>query len=601
MKKYLIIAFSLLSWIGSSPVLGQGIESVFQPLTWEQASLLASREGKMVLVNLGIFGNDESRNQEKQIMNNREVMNFLERQVIAVQIDVTTPQGAAFIPRLLLNEYPTYAFFLPYGDLLETVTTKSVIAKPLVLKEAGLRAQEIAAEKKKNTRSLRFRDMTLDEACNEARQQGKLVFVYAYAGHNQPCLLMERNVFTLNRVADFYHSNFINIRLNAENERGWAEKYGISGSPAYLFINADGKLVSRAGGYASAEQLNAYGQKALEKAKGIPFLAVSPEQLLEMAGHQEKMAFISFYLPADASYKEIARTVFTDPDVTEFFSSHFVSLAQETKEQPAFIFTDAGGREAHRVTGKLDAAQLLAEACLAVEGKGLTYMDALYKGGVRDNGFIESYINMLGRAGRNAEAGIVAGEFLGKMNPADLKEKKYWDLFYAYIADPDAELFKYIYAGRIEFFRLFGEQAVKQKLTAVWEAGARRFIKEGVFDEAGFKVYTKRLKKEKVEGWRKIVRDARMEAAERSGDWRTYVELAEEKWYEEKIPDAELYGWGQIINQRCHDEAIRYKAARWFALAAAEMERKERLSGKVNITSYKGFFEKLVDDLIGKK
>ena len=74
-----------------------------------------------------------------------------------------------------------------------------------------------------------------------------------------------------------------------------------------------------------------------------------------------------------------------------------------------------------------------------------------------------------------------------------------------------------------------------------------------------------------------------------------------EKWYEEKIPDAELYSWGVKINENCPDEAIRYKAAHWFVQAAQEMERKERVTGKVSMSSYKGFFEKLADDLVGKK
>lgn len=89
-----------------------------------------------------------------------------------------------------------------------------------------------------------------------------------------------------------------------------------------------------------------------------------------------------------------------------------------------------------------------------------------------------------------------------------------------------------------------------------------------------------------------------MEIAEKTGDWRTYTELAEERWNEENVPEAELYAWGVKINENCRDKSIRFKAARWFALAAVEMEKKERLSGKVNLTSYKGFFEKLVDELI---
>jgi len=86
--------------------------------------------------------------------------------------------------------------------------------------------------------------------------------------------------------------------------------------------------------------------------------------------------------------------------------------------------------------------------------------------------------------------------------------------------------------------------------------------------------------------------------AEKTGDWRVYTELAEERWNEEEVSEAELYSWGVKINGNCRDKSIRLKAARWFAMAVAEMEKRERLTGKVNLTSYKGFFEKLVDELI---
>ena len=208
---------------------------------------------------------------------------------------------------------------------------------------------------------------------------------------------------------------------------------------------------------------------------------------------------------------------------------------------------------------------------------------------------------MLGRADRYREAGEIAAVYFSALPSDCLREAEYWDIFDRYYMLADTDLFQYVLTHRKELYDLYGEDKVRKKIAAVWIAGAENFVQDGVFDEVGFKAYTKRLKKEKVEEWRQIVRNARMHAAERTGDWRTFVGLAEEKWYEEKIPDAELYSWGVKINENCPDEAIRYKAAHWFVQAAQEMERKERVTGKVSMSSYKGFFEKLADDLVGKK
>ena len=218
---------------------------------------------------------------------------------------------------------------------------------------------------------------------------------------------------------------------------------------------------------------------------------------------------------------------------------------------------------------------------------------------------MEAYGVALGRADLKDEAGEVISVYLSGLGKDCLKDWKYWELFDAYVTDADSPLFEELLTGREQFYSLYGQEAVDRKIGEIWAAGADRFVVRGetgyALDENGLKGYIKRMKKAKVKDWRAIVRNTRMLAAERTGNWKVYVELAEEKWNEEDISDAELYSWGVKINQECRDEAIRFKAARWFAFAAMEMEQKERKSGKVHISSYKSFFEKLVDDLVGKK
>ena len=94
----------------------------------------------------------------------------------------------------------------------------------------------------------------------------------AYTDYCQPCMLMVKNVFSLNAVADFYNQNFINLKMHFGKEKELAEKYGTSGYPAFLFINGDGKLVYMESGYTEGDEFIGYGQTALEKAKGIEFI-----------------------------------------------------------------------------------------------------------------------------------------------------------------------------------------------------------------------------------------------------------------------------------------------------------------------------------------
>lgn len=589
----------------------------FLPLTWEQASIVAARENKLVFVDVMSSGMKQDAAKEKALFTNPRVAHFLKRNAVMIRMDMSTPAGTAFAPRLLMNMYPLYAFFMPYGDLLATASPYVVGGDPLKLVEAGEKALQAAQVKRDNSRSIRFEDRTLEQALELARQTGKMVFVDAYTDYCQPCMLMERNVFTLDSVADFYNRNFINVKLHFGKLKALAEKYQTSGYPSYLFLNGEGKLVYKAGGYSPAGQFIGYGKKALERAGGVVFRPLRPEEAMVEAKEQKKLVFISVFDAADRKYKEMQKNVFTAPEVMDLLDGRFVNvgwesiLQKELKDEfqvitlPTFILIDAGGREIHRFTGNTDTTGLLQEVHQALEGKGLSALAAAYREGNRQPEFMEMYGIALGRAGLKAEAGNVVLEYLTGLGNDCLKERKNWELFEAYVTDADSPLFEELHTNRELFYTLYGQEAVNRKIQEIWSAGADCFVERGeagyALNEAGLKEYIKRMKKAKVKDWRVIVRNTKMLAAERTGNWKVYVELAEEKWNEEEISDAELYSWGIKINQECRDEAIRFKAARWFAFAAMEMEQRERKSGKVNISSYKSFFEKLVDDLVGKK
>lgn len=586
-----------LLWVLSVTVAGgkaQALSSLFQPLTWEEASLRAARESKLVLVEMGPVGTD----LEKVVRKDRAGAARLGRQVIAIRMDAASPEGQAFLPRLLMYEPPYYAFFMPYGDLVGGLPAEEAAKHPQALPEALDKALGMAEVKRRNSRSIRFADLPPEEALRLAAEQEKPVFVALHKDNCQPCLLMEKNVYRLDRTADFYNGKFINLQLNERDVPAWTEKYKLTEFPAFLYLNADGKLLGQTGGYRTAEQLLAAGRAALEKAAGIAFDTLPLQEAEALARQTGKLIFTDYYTPG-SGHTELVKKVFADPEVNDFFTAHFINLARESG-QNEMVFSDAQGNELHRVTDVGNVASLLEEAGRAIEGKGVAGLRTLYREGRRTPEFMEEYTRVLYRAGQKEEASEVAMEYLAALTPECLKTPHYWEFFRRYVSKAEPAFFDFLLTRRPDFYSLYGKETVSRKISDLWIVGAESFVRDGVFDEVGFKEYTKRLKKEKAEGWRSIVRNARMHAAEKTGDWKTYVTLAEEKWNEEKVTDAELYGWGMKIEQQCRDEGIRYIAARWFAERAREIERKERMSGKVQLTSYKGFFEKLVDDLVGK-
>ena len=272
-----IVGFACLFVVLTISVNAQKYKSVFKNLTWEQAAEQAQKEGKIVLVDAMRKARtpEDQRKQdvaERKLFSTPEIMDFCNQHVIAIHIDMGSEAGKAFAPKLMMNMYPTYGFFMPNGDILGVVSPFLLAQKPEKFMEVGNKVLKDAVVKRNNTRSIRFEEIGLKDVMAKAKKENRLMFIDAYTDYCQPCMLMVKNVFSLNAVADFYNQNFINLKMHFGKEKELAEKYGTSGYPAFLFINGDGKLVYMESGYTEGDEFIGYGKTALEKAKGIEFI-----------------------------------------------------------------------------------------------------------------------------------------------------------------------------------------------------------------------------------------------------------------------------------------------------------------------------------------
>jgi thiol-disulfide isomerase/thioredoxin len=101
-------------------------------------------------------------------------------------------------------------------------------------------------------------------ALEKAKSEDKVIFVDAYTTWCGPCKWMAANVFPEKEVADFYNSNFVNLKLDMEKGEGktFAKTYKVRAYPTLLFINKNGEVVHKALGGRPPAEFVSLGQQA---------------------------------------------------------------------------------------------------------------------------------------------------------------------------------------------------------------------------------------------------------------------------------------------------------------------------------------------------
>ena len=119
---------------------------------------------------------------------------------------------------------------------------------------------------------IKFGKHSFVQTLEQAKKENKLIFLDAFASWCGPCKLLDKNVFPKKEVGDYFNANFLNLHIDMEKGEGIeiAKKYSIYSYPTLLFINGDGKVVYKAAGYMSPQELISIAKEA-----------VNPENTLE--------------------------------------------------------------------------------------------------------------------------------------------------------------------------------------------------------------------------------------------------------------------------------------------------------------------------------
>lgn len=103
----------------------------------------------------------------------------------------------------------------------------------------------------------------------QAKKENKPIFVDAYTTWCGPCKIMDKEVFTDEKVANYFNDHFINVKMDMEKQEGNQLKldWEVKAFPTLLFFDIDGNIMHRVVGAYKADEFLMYSEMALDEDK----------------------------------------------------------------------------------------------------------------------------------------------------------------------------------------------------------------------------------------------------------------------------------------------------------------------------------------------
>ena len=226
----------------------------------------------------------------------------------------------------------------------------------------------------------------------------------------------------------------------------------------------------------------------LGQAQGIHFFYGTWSETIEKAASENKLIFIDFYTQWCGPCYNMAKDVFTNLEVGQFYNQHFINvkidaengegieLARKYKVRsyPTYAYIDPQTEEmVHRSSSRQSAEQFIytAQSALTPHLRSF-YLDEEYQKGNRDRNLLINYITYKASIYARQEVQVAFKELLEQ---SSLKEKPIWELYVSSISglNPYTQMISEDYQ---DFCNRLGKNEVDKKLKNDTQYGDLKLI-----------------------------------------------------------------------------------------------------------------------------
>lgn len=264
--------------------------------------------------------------------------------------------------------------------------------------------------------------------------------------------------------------------------------------------------------------------------------------VLAKAKKENKLVFIDGYTTWCGPCKHLAKYIFTNDTVADYFNATFVNYQLDMEKGegisfaekhnircfPSLLFINGDGNLVHRTVGDMPASSLIAAAktCFDKE-KTYSFLRTKYEKEALNESNVTAYIDLLMNCCQDPSEKALA--YIKTVKEEDLIKRANWIVVRDFVYDKDSREVKYFLNNLTAFENKFGKDTVEQKLEQLGKSYFSKYSRAEKFDKAGYENAKAEFLKLNWKNAEKIIFEVDMETYHRF-DKSKYYELAAAKF-----------------------------------------------------------------------
>lgn len=210
--------------------------------------------------------------------------------------------------------------------------------------------------------------------------------------------------------------------------------------------------------------------------RSIRFEEGTFQEALDKAKKADKLLFVDCYTSWCGPCKMLAREVFTQNEVADYFNANFISLKMDCEKgegpamgkrfgvsaYPTLLFIDGDGELVYKTTGASAPDHFLKKIKEGLKPENLlSVKERKYAAGERDKAFMLDLIASYKGVKNDKKATQVSNELLKSLTEEEIVAKEMWNVVsYYYISNCGTEWWNFILKHSDEYSQLVGRDVV---------------------------------------------------------------------------------------------------------------------------------------------